>query len=117
MPLIGYAVISQLDRKRVLMEFKKSFIAVVMPFSILCLCATSHANLLVNDSFENASPTGWLPGFTRVTTVYYAGPAPAGARGAYGSAWGSNGGWGTMGSSTQTVDVSASVGNSYVFSV
>jgi hypothetical protein len=116
MPLIGYAGICQLDRKRVLMEFKKSLIAVVISFSILCLCATSHANLLVNGSFEDASPTGWPPGFTRVTTTYYAGPAPAGAGGAYGSAWGFHGGWGTMGSSTQTVDVIALVGNSYVFS-
>jgi len=112
----GYAVIRQLDRKRVLMESKKSLIAIVMSLSILCLCAASHANLVANGSFEDASPTGWLPGFTRVTKTYYAGPAPAGAGDAYGSAWGSNGGWGTMGRSTQTVDVTASVGNSYVFS-
>jgi hypothetical protein len=71
--------------------------------------------LVVNGSFEEASPAGWSPGFTQVTTVYYAGYAPAGSGSTYGTAWGKDGNWGAMGSSSQTLDVSAMVGNSYVF--
>ena len=83
---------------------------------LLFVCATVHANLLSNGSFETSSPAGWPPGFTSETIVYYAGPAPAGTGPTYGTAWGFDGGWGIMGSSSQTVDVSGFVGNSYVFS-
>ncbi len=96
------------------MTCNKGLIWTVILLSVFCVSA--HANMLTNGSFETSSPTGWTPGFTSVTTVYYSGPAPSGSGPTYGTGWGANGGWGTMGSSSQAVDVTAYVGNSYVFS-
>ncbi len=100
------------------MRCNKILAVAVMLCGIFFFCATVHAaNLLSNPSFETASPTGWAPGFTQCNHPdYYAGYAPAGCGSKYGAAWGQDGGWGTWGSSSQTVGVSGSVGNSYVFS-
>ena len=85
--------------------------------SILFAVSSVSAELIVNGSFESASPAGWPPGFTECThPSYYEGYAPAGCGAKYGSAWGGNGGWFSWGSSTQVVDLTGQAGASYTFS-
>ena len=49
---------------------------------------SAHAiEAVINGSFEEPSPVGWVGGFgtyTHTTSVYYEGPAPAGAGDLYG---------------------------------
>jgi hypothetical protein len=97
------------------MKCHKGLVAAVLLCAVLAFSATAQANLVVNGSFEDASPTGWVGGFasySHATQVYYTGPAPAGAGDTYGWAWGG----GTFGSATQTIDVTVVAGQAYSFS-
>ena len=89
--------------------------AVLAGVVILMAVSNASANLLINGSFEEPSPTGWEGGFAtynHTTSVYYEGPAPADCGNIYGWAWGG----GTMNSATQTVDMTGKGNVPYVFS-
>ena len=96
------------------MNRKTKLLTAILVGGLIFLGGTdASANLLVNGSFEEPSPTGWVGGFgeySHASEAYYDGPAPSGCGDTYGWNWGLT----TMSSASQTVEMPG-MGGQYTF--